>query len=501
MSGSKQEAEAARAAQAKQEAEAAAKAAAAQAQAKAAALAAARPALPGWTAEYADKERKVFYSRPRNATHPEAAALTYAEMEGVVQKEKEEAATAELEALRRAVAAAEAKAHADVQAAAATNAAKDAAHAAELAALHQASPSTAVAALYKARAARVQPAAATTTTAAAAAATTESTNALAFEPRAQVNDPDMAEAVAALRERCPPNDKGSSSSPTTAAAAPDFQVPHPLEAALAAADAAQACLDALNAAIAETCTSAVETDVDVDVDAARAAVQERDRARAQYVEAAGVLQSEHAAAGCVAAASTSFRVANHFGALRAALPREQQAAVAAAAAAQTLPPAAAIEVAESAVAAVDAWCNRAALQQSAATEKTEAAAAAVSAALSTLAEDAARVSATPTPADLPNTAAAPTMTLADGELEAACARLTEAVHEEADTRASSTDPGTFPTEAVVAAVHCLEAAATEVWHRFETIYKAVTHHQATSAAAAEWVDPAAKDALVAAVDN
>ena len=109
-------AKAARAAQAKQEAEAAAKAAAAQAQAKAAALAAARPALPGWTAEYADKERKVFYSRPRNATHPKAAASTYAEMEGVVQKEKEEAAAAELEALRRAVAAAEAKAHADVQA-------------------------------------------------------------------------------------------------------------------------------------------------------------------------------------------------------------------------------------------------------------------------------------------------------------------------------------------------------------------------------------------------
>lgn len=129
----------------------AAKAAAAQAQAKTAALAAARPALPGWTAEYAGKERKVFYSRPRNATHPKAAASTYAEMEGVVQKEKEEAAAAELEALRRTVAAAEAKAHADVQAAtaahAAANAAKDAAHAAELAALHQASPSPAVAAL------------------------------------------------------------------------------------------------------------------------------------------------------------------------------------------------------------------------------------------------------------------------------------------------------------------------------------------------------------------
>ena len=58
------------------------------AEAKAAALKVALAPLPGWTVEYASKEKKAYYNR----ANPKAAVWTHADMVGVVQKENAAAA-------------------------------------------------------------------------------------------------------------------------------------------------------------------------------------------------------------------------------------------------------------------------------------------------------------------------------------------------------------------------------------------------------------------------
>ena len=89
----------------------------------------------------------------------------------------------------------------------------------------------------------------------------------------------------------------------------------------------------------------------------------------------------------------------------------------------------------------------------------------------------------------------------DGALEAACSAVHQAVQAEAETKITSTDPTTFPSATVAAAVQWFESAGVEAIYRFETIYRATLHHAAAAAGAANWVDPAAKEELVASVDK
>lgn len=282
-----------------------------------------------------------------------------------------------------------------------------------------------------------------------------------------------------------------------------FQVPTSLEAALAAADAAQAQLEHCNATIADACAAGA------DEASLAEPVANRDAARIDYVDAAAAFQSEYAAGATAEATAKASSVANHFGMLTAHLAgHDLQQATPASSPAGSESPAA---LARDAVAAVDAWRSAASSKQSAAVEQTENAAAALASALSALATDAAGMSPTaPPPSNAssstntsppqPPQAGLPPVVVA-GALETACVALNQAVRSEAEAQTTATDPATFPAGKVAAAVQWVASAGVEATCRFETIYSAAVHHAAAADGVAEWIDPAAKAELLASLDK
>eukprot|EP00729_Bicosta_minor_P010881 gene10881-12135_t len=304
-------------------------------------------------------------------------------------------------------------------------------------------------------------------------------------PPAPTADPALSDGVAALHAM-------------QQESAARFQVPTSLEAALAAADAAQAQLEHCNATIADACAAGA------DEASLAEPVANRDAARIDYVDAAAAFQSEYAAGATAEATATASSVANHFGMLTAHLAgHDRQQATPASSPAGSESPAA---LARDAVAAVDAWRSAASSKQSAAVEQTENAAAALASALSALAADAAGMSPTaPPPSNAssstntsppqPPQAGLPPVVVA-GALETACVALNQAVRSEAETQTTATDPATFPAGKVAAAVQWVASAGVEATCRFETIYSATVHHAAAADGVAEWIDPAAKEALI-----
>lgn len=309
-------------------------------------------------------------------------------------------------------------------------------------------------------------------------------------PPAPTADPALSDGVAALHAM-------------QQEAAARFQVPTSLEAALAAADAAQAQLEHCNATIADACAAGA------DEASLAEPVANRDAARIDYVDAAAAFQSEYAAGATAEATAKASSVVNHFGMLTTHLAsndHDHQHANPDSLPADIASPAA---LARETIAAVDAWRNAASSKQSAAAEQTEKASDVLSLALSALAWDAAGFSPTAPPlGDAIISTAAITTSLQQvdmpriavaGALETACLALNHAAQLEAEANLAAI--ATFPVATVAAAVQWVASASLEATYRFETIYSATVHHAAAADGVAEWIDPAAKAELLASLDK